>query len=68
MQLRVQLRDASIPTSAAASCRRRRRADRRRHNVPVGSLGFRGRFGGWNSLETRDFEQNRLKAFMKVQF
>ena len=36
--------------------------------VPVGSLGFRGRFGGWNSLEEREFRQNRLKAFLKVQF
>lgn len=36
--------------------------------VPVGSLGFRGRFGGWNSLETRDFRQHRLKTFMKVRF
>src|SRR3954468_7848534 len=36
--------------------------------VPVGSRGFRGRFGGWNSLEKRDFTQNRLKAFMKVRF
>ena len=38
------------------------------HNVPVGSLGFTGRFGGWNSLEKRTFNQQRLKAFMKVQF
>ncbi len=38
------------------------------HNVKVGSLGFSGRFGGWNSLEKRDFEQQRIKAFMKVQF
>jgi len=38
------------------------------HNVPVGSLGFSGRFGGWNSLEKRDFDQQRIKAFMKVQF
>jgi len=38
------------------------------NNVPVGSLGFRGRFGGWNSLEKRDFDQQRLKAFMKVRF
>jgi hypothetical protein len=38
------------------------------HNVPVGSLGFTGRFGGWNSLEKRSFDQQRLKAFMKVQF
>jgi hypothetical protein len=38
------------------------------HNVPVGSLGFTGRFGGWNSLAKREFTQQRLKAFMKVQF
>jgi hypothetical protein len=38
------------------------------HNVPVGSLGFSGRYGGWNSLEKRDFDQQRLKAFMKVRF
>ena len=38
------------------------------HNVAVGSRGFSGRFGGWNSLETRHFEQVRLKAFMKAQF
>lgn len=36
--------------------------------VPVGSPGFRGRFGGWNSLIERDFRQQRLKAFMKVRF
>jgi hypothetical protein len=36
--------------------------------VPVGSPGFHGRFGGWNSLLSRDFSQNRLKAFMKVVF
>ncbi|MBL8113685.1 MAG: hypothetical protein JNK60_12425 [Acidobacteria bacterium] len=36
--------------------------------VPVGSPGFAGRFGGWNSLLQRDFTQNRLKAFIKVQF
>lgn len=36
--------------------------------VREGTPGFRGRFGGWNSLVTRDFEQQRLKAFMKVQF
>lgn len=33
-----------------------------------GTLGFRGRFGGWNSLEKRDFEQQRLKAFLKLFF
>ncbi|HEX6900655.1 MAG TPA: hypothetical protein VF789_13100 [Thermoanaerobaculia bacterium] len=36
--------------------------------VPVGSPGFRGRFGGWNSLITREFEQQRIKTFMKVRF
>jgi hypothetical protein len=36
--------------------------------VPVGSPGFRGRFGGWNSLLKRDFDQNRLKVFMKFRF
>jgi len=36
--------------------------------VRVGTPGFRGRFGGWNSLAKRDFEQHRLKAFMKVRF
>ncbi|MBZ5637212.1 MAG: hypothetical protein LAO51_00495 [Acidobacteriia bacterium] len=38
------------------------------HNVPVGSLGFSGHFGGWNSLEKREFRQSHIKAFMKVQF
>lgn len=40
------------------------------HNfgVPVGSPGFRGRFGGWNSLLNRDFKQNRMKVFMKIRF
>ena len=36
--------------------------------VEVGSAGFRNRFGGWNSLETRDFDHQRLKAFLKVAF
>ena len=36
--------------------------------VPVGSPGFAGRFGGWNSLITRDFTQQRMKVFMKVRF
>ena len=40
----------------------------RNMGVPVGSPGFRGRFGGWNSLLTRDLEQQRLKTFMKVRF
>jgi hypothetical protein len=38
------------------------------HHVAAGSRGFTGRFGGWNSLESRDFDQYRLKAFIKVQF
>jgi hypothetical protein len=38
------------------------------HNVAVGSRGFTGRFGGWNSLESRNFDQYRLKAHLKVQF
>jgi hypothetical protein len=36
--------------------------------VEVGSAGFKGRYGGWNSLETREFDHQRLKAFMKVVF
>jgi hypothetical protein len=36
--------------------------------VAEGSRGFKNRYGGWNSLETRNFEQVRLKAFMKAQF
>jgi hypothetical protein len=36
--------------------------------VKEGSRGFKNRYGGWNSLEKRDFEQNRLKAFFKVRF
>jgi hypothetical protein len=40
----------------------------RNHGVAVGSRGFRNRFTGWNSLEERNFEHMRLKAFMKAQF
>ena len=36
--------------------------------VALGSRGFSGRYGGWNSLETRNFEHVRLKMFMKAQF
>lgn len=39
-----------------------------KHNVAIGSLGFSGRFGGWNSLETRNFEHHHLKAYFKVRF
>jgi len=38
------------------------------HHVAVGSRGFSGRFGGWNSLESQYFQQHQMKAFMKVQF
>lgn len=40
----------------------------RNFGVPVGSPGFSGRFGGWNSLITREFKQQRTKVFMKVRF
>jgi hypothetical protein len=40
----------------------------RDHRVPVGSPGFRGRFGGWNSLASREFTQNRFKGYMKIIF
>lgn len=36
--------------------------------VPVNSPGFSGRWGGWNSLLERDFDQQRIKAYMKIQF
>jgi hypothetical protein len=36
--------------------------------VREGSLGFSGRFGGWNSLETREFDHQHLKAYFKVRF
>jgi len=38
------------------------------NGVAVGSPGFTGRFGGWNSLLKREFEELRMKAFMKAQF
>jgi hypothetical protein len=38
------------------------------HDVPVDSPGFTNRYGGWNSLATRNFDQQRLKAWMKVAF
>lgn len=43
-------------------------AQARDNGVPVGSPGFQGRFGGWNSLLEREFDELRMKAFMKVQF
>ncbi|NOJ94293.1 hypothetical protein HMI51_15310 [Corallococcus coralloides] len=38
------------------------------HGVAVGSRGFTNRNGGWNSLEERNFDHMRVKAFMKAQF
>ena len=38
------------------------------HDVPLNSPGFTNRFTGWNSLATRDFDQQRLKAWLKVAF
>jgi hypothetical protein len=38
------------------------------NSVPLGSPGFRNRFTGWVRLDERDYRQNRLKAFLKVQF
>lgn len=38
------------------------------NRVPLGSPGFRGRFGGWNSLATREFSQQRVKGYMKIIF
>jgi hypothetical protein len=48
--------------------RGRLRARGRSFSLKVGTRGFSGRFGGWNSLEDRDFSQHRLKAFMKLVF
>ena len=36
--------------------------------VPLGAPGFRGRFGGWNSLLERDFRQQHIKAYFKVRW
>ena len=36
--------------------------------VPVGSPGFAGRYGNWNSLLEREFDQQRLKAYLKILF
>ena len=38
------------------------------NNVPVGSPGFRNRFGGWVPGYDREFDHQRLKAYMKVRF
>jgi hypothetical protein len=51
--------DCYVPTVATATTG---------NGFPAGSRGFAGRFGGWNSLEERTFENWRLKAFMKAQF
>jgi hypothetical protein len=36
--------------------------------LPKGSLGFYGRYGNFNSLETREFDHHHLKAYFKVRF
>jgi hypothetical protein len=36
--------------------------------VPVNSPGFAGRYGGWNSLLERHFDQQRILAYMKILF
>jgi hypothetical protein len=38
------------------------------YGVPAGSPGFFNRFGGWNSLERRNFDHLRFKTFLKAQF
>jgi len=38
------------------------------NGVKVGSRGFKGRYGGWNSLETRNIRQQRIQAYLKVVF
>lgn len=39
------------------------------NHVRVGSLGYQPTpWGGWNSLETQEFDHQRLKAWMKVVF
>ncbi len=40
----------------------------RKVGVRPGSLGFTNRYGGWNSLETREFDHHHLKAYFKVRF
>lgn len=35
---------------------------------PIGTLGFFGRFGGFNSIQKHDYKQSRLKVWLKVLF
>ena len=35
---------------------------------PIGTLGFFNRFGGFNSIEKRDFSQTRFKGYFKIIF
>ncbi len=53
--------DGFVPQGATAQ----QAAD---NGVPVGSLGFTGRYGGWNSLLERKFDEVRAKAWMKLVF
>jgi hypothetical protein len=36
--------------------------------LPKGSMGFEGRFGGWNSLIRREYYHQHMKAYMKLLF
>ena len=53
---------------------RLRRAPRRARTRPTTSTSRSApsassdRYGGWNSLEKRDFDQQRLKAYIKILF
>lgn len=42
--------------------------DARNLGLPAGSRGFYGRFGNFNSIETREFDHHHLKAYFKVRF
>jgi hypothetical protein len=37
-------------------------------HLPVGSPGWMNAWGGWNSLMDRKFDEQRLKAWLKVRF
>ncbi len=35
---------------------------------PAGTLGFFGRFGGFNSIQKREFSESRFKGYLKILF
>lgn len=43
-------------------------AQARDHHFPIGTLGFFGRFGGFNTIEKREFSQTRFKGYVKILF